>query len=57
LVKAISGSNVKGSLDPLLDNLSQDAKDKLQHLEKLEQKGFEVGDLKIKIMSGVKNQK
>jgi len=42
LFKAITGSNAKGSIDPLLDNLSEEAKTKLAHLEKLEQKGFEV---------------
>lgn len=57
LVKAISGSNARGSCDPLLDGLSDEAKEKLKHLEKLEQRGFEVQDLKKQILSGVKAQK
>jgi hypothetical protein len=45
-VKAISGSNCKGSIDPKLDSLDKESKEKLEHLSKLEQMGFDVKELK-----------
>lgn len=52
LVKGLSGSALKGSLAPSLDKLNDAQKTKLKHLEKLEQKGFDVGGLKEKIVRG-----
>lgn len=57
LVKAISGSNCKGACDPQLDGLSKEARDQLTHLEKLEQKGFEVQDLKQRLLSTAKKNR
>lgn len=53
LFKAITGTNLKGPCDPILDKMSDEKKKKLKHLEKLEQKGFEVTDLKKEIMKDV----
>jgi len=50
LWKAISGSNCRGATDPKLDNLSLGNKQQLAHLAKLEEKGFEVSDLKQEII-------
>jgi len=55
LLKSITGSSLKGKCDPILDNLSEEKKKKLQHLEMLEQKGFEVTELKQAIMKEVEN--
>jgi hypothetical protein len=54
LVKAIAGSNARGACDPQLDGLDKETKDKLEELDKLEQLGFEVGDLKKEILTKVK---
>ena len=50
LFKAMTGSSLKGELDPALDNLDYEQKKKLQHLMILEEKGFEVSNLKKKIL-------
>jgi len=50
LFKALTGSSLKGATDPLLDKLSEKEKQKLEHLTKLEAKGFEVQDLKNNLM-------
>jgi hypothetical protein len=46
LLKAICGSTLKGSCDPRLDKLSDDQRKKVEHLDILERKGFEVEKLK-----------
>lgn len=46
LLKAITGSCLKGSCDPHLDRLTAEDRAKLQHLDLLERKGFEVSKLK-----------
>jgi len=46
LLKALSGSTLKGDVDPLLDKFSEADKKKLCHLNKFELKGFEVTKLK-----------
>lgn len=49
LIKAISGSNLKGSTDPNLDMIDKNYpgnKEKIDHLERLERKGFDVAKLK-----------
>ena len=50
LLKAITGSTLKGSTDPALDKLSDEEKIKLDHLTKLERKGFDVEKLKNQII-------
>mmetsp|Transcript_16165 Transcript_16165/g.27346 ORF Transcript_16165/g.27346 Transcript_16165/m.27346 type:complete len:148 (-) Transcript_16165:61-504(-) len=55
MFKAMTGSSLRGSTDPALDKLDDYQKRKLAHLEMLEQKGFEVFDLKQKILKGQKN--
>jgi hypothetical protein len=50
LFKQLMGSSLKGSVDPLLDKLDQKTKDKLEHLEKLESKGFDVTEIKQRLI-------
>lgn len=50
LLKAISGSSLKGVLDPQLDKLDLKAKEKMEHLHKLERRGFDVEKLKEAVM-------
>jgi hypothetical protein len=50
LIKALSGSCLKGTIDPSLDNLSDEKIKKLEHLDKMERKGFEVDKLKQAII-------
>jgi hypothetical protein len=38
----MSGSSLKGACDPLLDKLSKEDIRKLNHLDKLERKGYQV---------------
>jgi hypothetical protein len=49
--KAVQGTSLKGTTDPALDSLVADQKAKYLTLEKLEQKGFDVGKLKRKLIS------
>lgn len=42
LFKALTGSSLKGPTDPALDKLSEEDQAKLEHLSKLEEKGFDV---------------
>lgn len=47
LLKALSGSSLRGSQDPMLDKFSDEDKEKYQHLERLEAKGkFDVSKMK-----------
>jgi hypothetical protein len=48
--KCLCGSSLKGPTDPARDKLSEEKRQKLDHLEKLEQKGFDVGKLKLKLL-------
>jgi len=54
LLKSMCGSSLKGACDPLLDKLTPEDKRKLEHLNKLESKGYEVTKLKDRI---TKNRK
>jgi hypothetical protein len=47
----VQGTSLKGTTDPALDSLVADQKAKYLTLEKLEQKGFDVGKLKKKLIS------
>ena len=42
LFKALTGSSLRGAADPALDKLDEKQKKKLETLNLLEQKGFEV---------------
>lgn len=50
LFKQFTGTCLRGTLDPSLDNLKQDVKKKLQRLERLEQKGFDVAVIRENIL-------
>lgn len=51
--KAITGTSLKGGkADPVLDKMSKEQQDKLEVLNKLEQKGFDVEALKNKMTGG-----
>ena len=52
--KALCGSALKGSIDPAYDRLDASQKKKLEHLSKLEQKGFDVQPLKEKLLKSNK---
>jgi hypothetical protein len=45
LLKQLTGSTLKGTVDPVLDKLSKEDQEKLQHYIKLSQKGFDVDEL------------
>jgi len=49
LFKALTGSTLKGECDPKLDKMDAKTKEKLLHLEKLENKGFDVEELKVRL--------
>ena len=51
LLKGISGSSLKGSIDPKNDRLSEEDKKKLAHLDNMERKGFDVAKLKEDIFT------
>ncbi len=46
LFKSLTGSCLKGEMDPSLDNLTKEQKKKFMHILMLENKGFEVNKLK-----------
>ena len=46
LLKTISGSSLKGSIDPKNDKLTEEDHLKLTHLENMERKGFDVTKIK-----------
>lgn len=45
-IKALSGTCLKGELDPALDNMNEEDRKKIRHLNKLERNGFDVEALK-----------
>ena len=50
LIRCLSGTNLKGSCDPELDKLTPEERRKLEHLERMERKGFDVEKLKAQII-------
>lgn len=56
LFKALTGSSLGGSCDPILDKLSPEERKKLEHLEMLQKKGFDVEKLKKKLISSNENE-
>lgn len=52
LYKELTGTNLQGSMHPDLDHLNKEQRKKLNQLDKLERKGWDVGALKHKIITG-----
>ena len=50
LLKALSGSTLKGDCDPVLDKFRAEDKKKLLHLNKFELKGFDVKKIKMELI-------
>lgn len=50
-LKAISGSSLKGSLDPVLDRMPEEHKRRFGHLDSLERRGFDVTRLREALVS------
>jgi hypothetical protein len=50
LFKALTGSSLKGEVDPKFDKMDKETKEKLLHLEKLENKGFDVEEIKMRLL-------
>lgn len=48
----LAGTSLAGSMHPNLDKLSEEQKKKLQQLDKLQRKGWDVEPLRQKIISG-----
>lgn len=46
LLKALTGSSLKGACDSTLDKLPHDVRSKLFHLDKLQRKGYDVEELR-----------
>ena len=53
-VKTITGSSLKGSQDPIYDKFKADDKLKMENIEMLENKGFEVKAIKDKLLDKYK---
>jgi|Dee2metaT_25_FD_contig_21_7412767_length_240_multi_2_in_0_out_0_1 hypothetical protein len=49
LLKALTGTCLKGRCSPDLDQLNPEDKKKILHLDKMERKGYDVAKLKEKI--------
>jgi hypothetical protein len=56
LIKCLTGSTLKGSSDPIFDKMTPEERRKLEHLETLERKGFEVGKLKDEMVEAHKKK-
>lgn len=50
LLKALTGTSLRGRLSPDLDQLNPKDRDKILHLEQMERKGYDVAKLKEKII-------
>lgn len=50
LLKLLTGSSLRGTLDPQLDTLKYEVRKKLERLDMLEQKGFDVGALRERVL-------
>ena len=51
LLKALTGSCLRGACDPVVDNMPRKVKKKLEHLQRLETHGFKVADLKDELLN------
>ena len=56
LFKALTGSSLKGPIDPMLDKMTPQDRMKLEHLTNLERKGFEVNKLKEAMLEQFKKK-
>jgi hypothetical protein len=56
LYKALTGSSLRGSCDPKRDRLSQAERQKLEHLDKLERRGFDVAKLQEAVLEDSKKK-
>lgn len=57
LLKALTGSSLRGQLDPQLDKFTDEDKKKYRHLERLEARGkFDVAKLKQDILDNYKDK-
>ena len=54
LFKAICGTCLKGQTDPIRDKMTEEEKAKLEHFRVLEEKGFDVADLKEALLKDKK---
>lgn len=52
LYKQLTGTSLAGSMHPDLDHLNPQQRKKLDQLDKLERKGWDVASLKQKIITG-----
>jgi hypothetical protein len=53
LIKQLSGTSMKGAMDPIYDKLPEVEKRKLEHLENMERKGFDVARLREALLERV----
>ena len=56
LLKALTGSSLKGPMDPIYDKMSEEDKKKLAHFDLLQRKGFDVEELKKKMLEAHKKK-
>lgn len=52
MYKELNGTSLTGTMHPDLDHLNDEQRKKLDRLDKLERKGWDVDKLKKKIISG-----
>ena len=57
LIKVLSGSCLKGQCDPIMDKLTAEERMKIEHLDNMERKGFDVQKLKQKVLKQTEEQK
>jgi len=57
LYKALTGSSLRGSCDPKRDQLRPAERQKLEHLDKLERRGFDVAALKDAVLEDTKKKR
>ena len=51
LIKCLTGSSLRGDMDPQLDKVGPEVRKKLKHLQMLEQKGFDVTQNREKLLT------
>lgn len=53
LIKQLSGTSLRGAMDPIYDKLAPAEKSKLEHLDNMERKGFDVQKLRDALLERV----
>ena len=53
LFKQLTGSTLKGPMAPIYDKLTPEEKKKLEHLENMERKGFDISKLRDELLERV----